>query len=105
MRDTYEKVAYLKGLTDGMERKSNKNIIKSNELIIEILEDIVSITEDMLDTYENLESYVAYVDKDLELLETQFFNDCDNFDDCIGDDESYDDYYPEFEDENLEEDS
>ena len=93
MKDLYEKIAYLKGLTEGMDKKTNKNIVKSNELIIDILEDLIVVS----DTYENLEDYVRYVDGDLEVLESQLYNDYEDFDDYLDENEIYDDYYDDEE--------
>ena len=77
-----EKVAYLKGLADGMElekdaSKEGKLILK----IIDILEDVGLSFEDLESEVEDLGDAVDVLSEDVEDLETIVYDDWDDYED------------------------
>jgi DNA-directed RNA polymerase subunit RPC12/RpoP len=86
-----EKVAYLKGLVEGLgvdEATKEGRIIKA---MVEVLDDIALTVSDMEDGLSEISEQVDAIDEDLEDLEKDFYGD-DEYDD---DDEDEDDtdYY------------
>ena len=95
-----EKVAYLKGLADGLdlkEKPSKEGKILLN--ILDILEDISFSIEDLEEANTLLTEGLDVVSEDLEEVENILFNeddDCDCGDDCncgCGDDEDDNEEY------------
>ena len=82
-----EKVAYIKGMFDGMaldtEASKEAKLIGS---IIEVLEEVSLSIEDIEDDIEVLAEEIEAISDDLEVVEEELFED----DDCC-DDEDYDD--------------
>ena len=92
-----EKVAYLKGLAEGLELEDNKEG-KLIKVIIEVLDDICEEIYDTQDYCEELGEQLDAVDEDLAHLEEVIYDDedCDCCDcddecdcDCDCDDECY----------------
>ena len=94
-----EKVAYLKGLADGMElekdaSKEGKLILK----IIDILENVGLDLEDLESEVEDLGDAVDVLSEDVEDLETIVYEDWDEYEDeddlpFVADDEDDDDFF------------
>ena len=82
-----EKVAYIKGMFDGMaldtEASKEAKLIGS---IIEVLEEVSLSIEDIEDDIEVLAEEIEAISDDLEVVEEELFED----DDCC-DDDDYDD--------------
>lgn len=78
-----EKVAYLKGLAEGMELDTGKKEGKLLSAIIDILDDIALEIEDMNDYQQELADGLDAVSDDLEDVEDVVFgeDDEDDFDD------------------------
>ena len=89
-----EKIAYLKGLAEGMELDTEKKEGKLLSAIIDVLDDIALELEDMQDFEEELADGLDAVSDDLEDVEDVIFDDDD-------DDEDEDD---EYEYDELDED-
>ena len=72
-----EKVAYLKGLAEGLEVSSvaskNGKILNG---ILDVLEDIAASIETLEEESESLEDYIDEIDEDLSLLEKSFIKTC-----------------------------
>ena len=86
-----EKVAYLKGLVEGLgvdEATKEGRIIKA---MVEVLDDIALTVSDMEDGMSEISEQVDAIDEDLEDLEKDFYGDDDSDDDDDEDDDS--DYY------------
>ncbi|WP_271629398.1 CD1247 N-terminal domain-containing protein [Caldicellulosiruptor sp. DIB 104C] len=94
MENLYEKVAYLRGLADGLgvsEESKEGRLIRS---IIDVLDEFADAINELDTRYCELEDVVESLDEDLEKLEDEVYEDYD--------DEEYDDYYDEEdEDEDL----
>ena len=90
-----EKVAYLKGLAEGMELDVEKKEGKLLAAIIDVLEDIALDLEDLWDNTVELAEGLDVVSDDLEDVEDIVY---DEFDEDEFDDEYYEDELDEDED-------
>ena len=81
-----EKVAYIKGLAEGMELDTDKKIGKLLSAIIDVLDDMALEIEDLKDAQEELGDGLDAVSGDLEDVEDVVFGEDDE------DDEDEDDY-------------
>ena len=82
---TNEKVAYLKGLMEGMELDPNAKETKLFNAIVDLLDDLCLSMEEMEDAYDELCGQVDEIDEDLGELEEEFYefeDECDG--DCCG---------------------
>lgn len=81
-----EKVAYLRGLADGLNLNADKSETKMFKAIIDVLDDIALTVSDLEDDVVILSEQVDTVDEDLDTLETIVYEeleDCDyDDDDC-----------------------
>ena len=89
-----EKVAYLKGLAEGMELDTEKKEGKLLSAIIDVLDDIALELEDMKDEQAEQSDGLDAVSDDLEDVEDVVF----------GEDEEDDDFDDEYEYDDLDED-
>ena len=96
-----EKVAYLKGLAEGMELDTGKKEGKLLSAIIDVLEDIALELQDIEDTQEELGDGLDAVSDDLEDVEDLLFGDDDDDDDDF---DGFDDYEPDELDDPDDED-
>ena len=91
MENLGEKVAYLKGLCDGLEldyeTKEGKMIIG----ILDVLDEMAATIEDISDEQFEMQELIDEIDEDLGSMEEEFYGECD----CDCDCEDYDDE-PEF---------
>ncbi len=92
-----EKVAYLKGLAEGMELDTGKKEGKLLAAIIDVLEDISLELEDIWDDQAELADGLDAVSDDLEDVEDVVFDEYDD-DDDDDEDEYYEDELDEDED-------
>ena len=91
-----EKVAYLKGLIEGMEIDAATKEGKILKAIMDVLSDVALSVEDLEATVQEMGEQVDTIDEDLDALETDYYDeydecddDCDCDCDCC-DDEFYD---------------
>ncbi|MBQ8683227.1 MAG: hypothetical protein IJ518_01775 [Clostridia bacterium] len=94
---TTEKVAYMKGLMEGMKIDADSDNGKLFALIAEILDDLAKDMADLQDYTAELTEQVDAVDEDLNALEMDFYEEWDEgegYGDCgccdCGDVEYYD---------------
>lgn len=98
-----EKVAYIKGVIDGMDFDKESNEGKIIDLIIDLLDDITKDVTDIYEDTQTLNSYIEEIDEDLGVLEEVVYDehddcdcdcscgDCDcDCDECEEDDDDYD---------------
>ena len=90
-----EKVAYLKGLAEGMELDTDKKEGKLLAAIIDVLDDIALEIQDIKDEQEELADGLDAVSDDLEDVEDAVFGDWDDEDE---DGEYYEDELEDDED-------
>ncbi|KAB3537374.1 hypothetical protein F8154_03530 [Alkaliphilus pronyensis] len=86
MEYLYEKVAYLKGLADGLELKGSSKEGKLLLSVIDILEDYADAIVEISQEQDDLSEYVEALDEDLmdvedELFEEDDYDDYDDYDD------------------------
>ncbi len=87
MMTVTEKVAYLKGLAEGMKMDDSTNEGKLLLAIIDTLDDIALTVSDMEDSMAELAAQVDEIDDDLGAVEEDLY--CDDDDcDCDDDDEA-----------------
>ncbi len=80
-----EKLAYVKGLVEGLELDANKPEVKVLAAIVELLDDVTLTVSDLEAGYDDLADQLDAVDEDLCSLEEDFYEDgCDC--DCDDDD-------------------
>ena len=87
-----EKVAYLKGLAEGLDLDKNTKEAKIFEAMFDILEDMALTVTDIDEDLSAVEDLVDAIDEDLDELEEYIFDDEDFDDDdccCCDDDELY----------------
>lgn len=94
MMTTAERVAYLKGLMEGMKVDDSTNEGRLFNLIADILTDMTEDVADLEDYTAELSEQVDEIDEDLNLLESDYYDeweddDCEGCCGCDGDDEYY----------------
>lgn len=77
-----EKVAYIKGLLEGLKLDESKPETKVINAIVDVLNDIALTVTDNDERIEYLEGYTDELDDDLALLEDEVYDDGDEYDDC-----------------------
>ena len=83
-----EKVAYLKGLMEGLSVDETSKEGKILKAVVDVLDDLAMSVEDLEDYTAELTEQVDAVDEDLDSLENDFYGECD----CCDDDED-EEYY------------
>ncbi len=79
-----EKVAYIKGLVDGLKLDDDKDEVKVIKAIIELLDDMALTVSDLEDGLDVVSEQVDEIDEDLADLETYVYEEDD---DCCCDDD------------------
>lgn len=92
-----EKIAYIRGLCEGLNLDESKPEIKVMNAIIDLLDDISYSVTDMEDLYDELSAQVDEIDQDLAEAETELYGEDDDFDydDDEDDEENEDDVFYE----------
>ena len=80
-----EKVAYIRGLAEGLELDNSKKEVKILNVIIDFLDDMALSLSDMEEGYNDMADQLDAVDEDLGSLEDDFYDE----DECCDDDECY----------------
>ena len=93
-----ERVAYLKGLLEGMELDTDKKEGKLLAAILDVLEDIALDLEDLWDNTVELAEGLDVVSDDLEDVEDIVYDEFDDEDEDDDEDEYYEDELDEDED-------
>ncbi len=76
-----EKVAYLKGLIEGMEIDAATKEGKILKAIMDVLSDVALSVEDLEATVQEMGEQVDTIDEDLDALETDYYEEYDEYDD------------------------
>ena len=76
-----EKVAYLKGLAEGLKVDTNDTNGKLISAMIDVLDDMAKSIADLEDNAEYLDSYIEELDEDLGMVEEDLYCDDDEDDD------------------------
>lgn len=93
MKYLKERVAYLKGLADGMQLNESSNEGKLLKAIIEVMDDMALAIDDIEEVQEELSELVDNIDEDLGEVESAIFGD----DEDESEDDDDDDSLGEFE--------
>jgi len=93
-----ERVAYIRGLAEGLNLNSEKAETKMFNAIMDVLEDLADETADIEDTIAVMTEQLDEVDADLSDLETIIYDDIDD----VLDDEEYDEDLLDMDDEEME---
>lgn len=89
-----EKVAYLKGLIEGMEIDQTSKEGKLLKAMMDVLSDLALSVEDLEEYTSELTEQVDAIDEDLDALEGEFYGDDeDDYCDCWDEDECEDEFY------------
>ena len=83
-----EKVAYLKGLVEGIGVDETTNQGKIMKAVLDVLDDMAFT--DLEDSTSELYEEVEAIDEDLSSLEDEFYGDDEDDDDCCCDDDDCD---------------
>ena len=70
-----EKVAYIRGLAEGLELDDSKKEVKVLNAIIDLLDDLSMSLADLEDGYSDMADQLDAVDEDLGSLEDDFYGD------------------------------
>lgn len=97
-----ERVAYLKGLADGMKLDTSTNEGKLLKAVLDVLDDIALAVDDIEEAQEQLSEQVDEIDEDLAEIEN-LLDDVDDDEYCDDDDEDYDDDEDDDDEEDEEE--
>lgn len=84
-----EKVAYLKGLAEGLNVAEDTKEGKLLKAIMDVLTDMAADLEDVRDCTAELTEQVDAIDEDLDQLEMDYYEDYDDCDCECGDDGEY----------------
>lgn len=88
-----EKVAYFKGLLEGMDLAEDSKEGKLFKAAVDVMTMMAEEIEDLQDTVAELTEQVDTIDEDLDALETDYYDDDDDCDcDCCCD-EDEDEFY------------
>ncbi len=86
-----EKVAYLRGLMEGLDIDDDSKEGKMFSAIVDALDDIASQLSDIDEDFEDLSDYIEEIDEDLGDVEEFVYDCCDDDDcDCCCDDDDCD---------------
>ena len=70
-----ERVAYIRGLVEGLELEADKKEVKVIHAIITLLEDMALSIADLEEAYNDMADQLDAVDEDLNSLEDEFYGD------------------------------
>ena len=87
MENIIKKVAYLKGLTDGLEISEKTDEGKVLLKIVDILEEMADAIDEIAADQEELMEQVDEIDEDLAAVEDDLYEDDCDCDDCDCDDD------------------
>lgn len=89
-----EKIAYIKGLAEGLNLDESKPEVKVINAIVDLLDDMAYSVADMEELYDELSAQVDEIDQDLADVESDVYDDedCDCCD-CCDDEDEEDPFY------------
>ena len=93
--DLTEKIAYIKGLCEGLSLDESKPEVKVLNAVVDLLDDLAYEVQDMQELYDELSAVVDEIDEDLADVESELYDDDDDddeddFDDFDEDDDDFD---------------
>ncbi len=88
-----EKIAYIRGLAEGLELDSSKPEVKVIDAIIDLLDDMAGSVTDMEELYDELCEQVDEIDQDLADVESDIYDDECDCCDCENEDDEDNPFY------------
>lgn len=88
-----EKVAYIRGLAEGLELDQDKKEVKVLNAIIDLLDDMALSLSEVKDNMDDMADQIDAVDEDLGSLEDDFYGDDSEEDSDEDDEEDGECYY------------
>ncbi|MEE1319847.1 MAG: hypothetical protein UHD05_10060 [Ruminococcus sp.] len=89
-----EKIAYIKGLAEGLNLDESKPEVKVINAIVDLLDDMAYSVADMEELYDELSAQVDEIDQDLADVESDVYDDEDcECCDCCDDEDEEDPFY------------
>ena len=82
-----ERIAYIRGLAEGLKLDESKDEVKVINAIIDLLEDMAYDVTDMEDIVDDVCDQVDEIDEDLSELEEEVYGSCEDYDDEPFDDD------------------
>ena len=82
-----EKVAYLKGLMNGLELEADKKETKVFNAIVDVLDELASTLTDVVEETDEMSEHIDVLDQDLGDVEEVVFGDDEDDDECCCGDE------------------
>lgn len=82
-----EKVAYLKGLMNGLELEADKKETKVFNAIVDVLDELASTLTDVVEETDEMSELIDVLDQDLGDVEEVVFGDDEDDECCCGDEE------------------
>ncbi|MBQ1389489.1 MAG: hypothetical protein IIY78_07670 [Clostridia bacterium] len=94
--DANEKVAYLKGLMDGLKFSEDNDTAKVLKAIIDVLGDFADEIDELSELYDELADQIDEIDQDLSIVEDDLYDEDDDIelDDFDEDAEYYEVHCP-----------
>ncbi|HBC27987.1 MAG TPA: hypothetical protein DC013_11310 [Ruminococcaceae bacterium] len=86
-----ERVAYIRGLTEGLELDTDKKEVKVIQAIIELLDDMALSISDLEESRDDMADQLDAVDEDLGTLEDDFYGEDDEDDENEDGDDGFED--------------
>lgn len=77
----FEKIAYIKGLAEGLDIKDDTKEGKLFMALIDIIEEMAESMEEIVEEQDDVNEYLDLLDEDLSVIEEEIFGDLDEFDD------------------------
>lgn len=71
-----ERVAYIRGLAEGLELDTDKKEVKVLDAMLTLLEDMALSISDLEEAYEDMADQLDAVDEDLCALEDDYYDEC-----------------------------
>lgn len=90
MSNLTDRVAYLKGLAEGMEIETESKTGKLLTAVIDVLGDFAEAIQQLAEDHQELDEYVESIDDDLAEIEEALFDDDDDDDEDDDDDDDDD---------------
>ncbi len=86
-----ERIAYIRGLAEGLGLDEGKDEVKVLSAIIDLLEDMAYDVQDMEDIVDELGDQVDEIDEDLAEVEEELYGECECGCGCCDEDEDFSD--------------
>ena len=73
-----ERVAYIRGLMEGLDLEAEKKEVRVIQAMVTLLEDMALSLSDLEDAYQEMADQIDAVDEDLSSLEDEFYDEEDD---------------------------